>query len=299
MKYFNIILLSAVLFNLHLNLAYGEILENMTTPKNPMYRLGTTYNVEREYKVTDLTLNKFEVNAYYDKNNLKNKTYADSSLKEISKEISQLVTVEKSEMFEDIQILWVGAATKSETIKFALFKLSNPDADKPNDTIIKKIIRPLSTVSSIAGAGLGDPISATSALISGQLLNSLSLSDKDLNYKYTKVTDSDMIVLLNKVENLQRKLIEEYMDYMTTFKMLKMTEENVKRREARYNAAQGSATKEQLLVLDSFYRTALDNKRKLEFEFFSRRATLEQLAGPEAMQEFEVNLIKRTKENQG
>ena len=27
-----------------------------------------------------------------------------------------------------------------------------------------------------------------------------------------KVTDSDMIVLLNKVENLQRKLLEEYMD---------------------------------------------------------------------------------------
>lgn len=297
MKYFKIILLFIILFNI--NSVYGENLDDLVAPKSPMYRLGTSYDVEKEYKVTDLTTKKSEVNAYYDKNNLKNKTYADSSLKEISKEIGQLVAIDKSEMFEDIQVLWVGAATKSETIKFALFKLSNPDADKPNDTIIKKIIRPLSTVSSIAGAGLGDPISATTALISGQLLHSLSLSDKDLNYKYTKVTDSDMIVLLSKVENLQRKLITEYMDYMTTFKMLRMTEENVKRREARYNAAQSSATKEQLLVLDAFYRSALDNKRKLEFEFFSRRATLEQLAGPEAMQEFEVNLIKRTKENQG
>ena len=297
MKYSKIIILSVILFNL--NLAFGENLDDLVAPKSPMYRLGTSYDVEKEYKVTDLTTKKSEVNAYYDKNNLKNQTYADSSLKEISKEIGQMVTIDKEEMFEDIQVLWVGAATKSETIKFALFKLSNPDADKPNDTIIKKIIKPLSTVSSIAGAGLGDPISATTALISGQLLHSLSLSDKDLNYKYTKVTDSDMIVLLNKVENLQRKLIEEYMDYITTFKMLKMTEENVKRREARYNAAQGSATKEQLLVLDAFYRTALDNKRKLEFEFLSRRATLEQLAGPEAMQEFEINLIKRTKENNG
>lgn len=297
MKYFKIIVLSIILFNI--NSVYGENLDDLVAPKSPMYRLGTSYDVEKEYKVTDLTTKKSEVNAYYDKNNLTNKTYADSSLKEISKEIGQLVAIDKSEMFEDIQVLWVGAATKSETIKFALFKLSNPDADKPNDTIIKKIIRPLSTVSSIAGAGLGDPISATTALISGQLLHSLSLSDKDLNYKYTKVTDSDMIVLLSKVENLQRKLITEYMDYMTTFKMLRMTEENVKRREARYNAAQGTATKEQLLVLDAFYRSALDNKRKLEFEFFSRRATLEQLAGPEAMQEFEVNLIKRTKENQG
>lgn len=295
MKYLKTIILLSLI--LGINAAYADTLDDLTTPKRPLYRLGTSYDVEREYKVTDLTSKKNEVNAYYDKNNLKNKTYADSSLKEISKEISQLVTIEKSEMFEDIQILWVGAASKSETIKFALFKLSNPDADKPNDTIIKKIIKPLSTVSQIAGAGLGDPISATTALISGQLLHSLSFNDKDLNYKYTKVTDSDMIVLLSKVEKLQRTLIEEYMDYIATFKMLKMTEENVKRREERYNAAQGTATKEQLLVLDAFYRTALDNKRKLEFEFFSRRATLEQLAGPEAMQEFEVNLIKRTNEN--
>ena len=262
-----------------------------------MYRLGTSYDVEKEYKVTDLTTKKSEVSAYYDKNTVKNRTYADSSLKEISKEVGQMLTIDKEEMFGDIQILWMGAATKSETIKFALYKLSNPDDDRPKDSIVKKIIKPISTVSSIAGAGLTDPISATAALVSGQLLNSLSFSDKDLNYKYTKVTDSDMIVLLNKVENLQRKLIEEYMDYMTVYKMLRMEEENVKKREARYNAAQNYATKEQLLVLDAFYRTALDNKKKLEFEFFSRRATLEQLVGPEAMQEFEVNLIKRTKEN--
>ena len=293
MKRFNFILIFIFL----LNIASAATINDLTEPKRPMYRLGTSYDVEKEYKVTDLTTKKSEVSAYYDKNTVKNRTYADSSLKEISKEVGQMLTIDKEEMFGDIQILWMGAATKSETIKFALYKLSNPDDDRPKDSIVKKIIKPISTVSSIAGAGLTDPISATAALVSGQLLNSLSFNDKDLNYKYTKVTDSDMIVLLNKVENLQRKLIEEYMDYMTVYKMLRMEEENVKKREARYNAAQNYATKEQLLVLDAFYRTALDNKKKLEFEFFSRRATLEQLVGPEAMQEFEVNLIKRTKEN--
>ncbi len=288
-----------LIFIFLLGIANAETLNDLTEPKRPMYRLGTSYDVEKEYKVTDLTTKKSEVSAYYDKNTVKNKTYADSSLREISKEMSQMLAIDKEEMFGDIQVLWMGAATKSETIKFALYKLSNPDEDKPKDSIVKKIIKPISTVTSIAGAGLTDPISATTALISGHLLNSLSFNDNDLNYKYTKVTDSDMIVLLNKVENLQRKLIEEYMDYMTVYKMLRMSEENVKKREARYNAAQNYATKEQLLVLDAFYRTAVDNKRKLEFEFFSRRATLEQLAGPEAMQEFEINLIKRTKKNNG
>ena len=291
MKNISILIVFIMLFGL----ANAETLSDLKEPKRPLYRLGTSYDVEKEYKVTDLTNKKSEVSAYYDRNQIKNNTYADSSLRDISKEMCQMLAVDKDEMLRDIQILWVGAATKSETIKFALYKLSNPDEDKPKETIVKKIVKPLSTITSIAGAGLGDPISATSALISGHLLNSLSLTDKDLNYKYTKVTDSDMIVLLNKVENLQRKLIEEYMDYMTTYKMLKMTEQNVKRREERYNAAQNTATKEQLLVLDAFYRTALDNKKKLEFEFFSRRATLEQLACPEAMQDFEVNLIKRTK----
>jgi len=295
MKYINTLLIFIFLFST----AFAETLKDLSEPKRPMYRLGTSYDIEKEYKVTDLTTKKSEINAYFNKQQVKNKTYADSSLKEISTEIGQLLAIDKAEMFQDVQILWMGAATKSETIKFALYKLSNPDADKPKDSIVKKIVKPISTVASIAGAGLGDPISATSALISGHLLNSLSLSDKDLNYKYTKVTDSDMVVLLNKVENLQRKLIEEYADYMTAYKMLIMTEQNVKKREERYNAMQNFATKEQLLVLDAFYRTALDNKRKLEFEFLSRRATLEQLAGPEAMQEFETNLIKRTNENKG
>ena len=168
--------------------------ENLAEPQKPAYRLGLTYDIEKEYKVTDITQKQSEKIASYQKSYIKNATYADSTLKDISTEISKLLTIEKEDMLEHIQILWAGAALRSETIKFALYKLSNPDADKPDETIIKKIIRPLSTISSIAGAGVGDPFTATAALFGGHLLNSLSFNDKDLNYKYTKVTDADMIV---------------------------------------------------------------------------------------------------------
>ena len=283
-------LLILSIFMLTFQSVKSDTLEELNIPKNPAYRLGLIYSIENEYKITDISSRKTEKTASYEKAYIKNSTYADSSLKDLSDEISKLLTIEKEEMLEHIQILWAGAALRSETIKFALYKLSNPDADKPDESIIKKIIRPLSTASSIAGAGLGDPFSATAALVSGHLLNSLSFNDKDLNYKYTKVTDADMIVLITKVDNLQKKVIDAYFDYMTTFNLLIMTEKNSKQREERYNSGIYQ-TQDQLLVADAYYRSAIDNKAKLELEFLEARAALEQLVGMEALVEFE-KLIK-------
>ncbi len=274
------------------NSAYSLSTDELKEPKKPAYRLGVTYNLEREYKLTDLTQSEKEKTASYAKEYIKNSTYADSSLKDLSNEISKLLTIEKEEMLEHIQILWAGAALRSETIKFALYKLANPDADKPDETIVKKIIRPLSTVSSIAGAGLGDPFSATAAMFGGHLLNSLSFNDKDLNYKYTKVTDADMIVLITKVDNMQKKVIDQYYDYMTSYNLLSMCEKNLKKREERYNASIYK-TQEQLLIADAYYRSAIDTKAKLELEFLENRAALEQLVGLEAMAQFEQTLVKK------
>ncbi len=264
---------------------------DLKEPKKPAYRLGVTYDLEKEYKITDVTNTQAEKTASYEKEYIKNISYADSSLKDLSNEISKLLSVEKEEMLEHIQILWAGAALRSETIKFALYKLANPDADKPDESIVKKIIRPLSTASSIAGAGLGDPFSATAAFVGGHLLNSLSYNDKDLNYKYTKVTDADMIVLITKVDNMQKKVIDLYYDYMTSYNLLSRAEKNLATREERYNASIYK-TQEQLLIADAYYRSAIDNKAKLELEFLENRAALEQLVGIEALLEFEKLLIK-------
>lgn len=272
-------------------ISLAENVKDLTAPKNPAYRLGVTYNIEKEYKIVDISERKSEKTASYEKSYIKNSTYADTSLKDLSNEISKLLTIEKEDMLEHIQILWAGAAMRSETIKFALYKLSNPDADKPDETIIKKIIRPLSTASSIAGAGLGDPFSATAALVSGHFLNALSFNDKDLNYKYTKVTDADMIVLITKVDNMQKKVIDLYYDYMTSFNLLSMVEKNLKTREERYHSGVYT-TKEQLLIADAYYRSAIDNKAKLELDFLESRAALEQIVGIEALMEFEKLLIK-------
>ncbi len=268
--------------------------EDLILPKEPAYRVGVGKEIEKEYPVIDLSKQESAKNASYDEKNIKNLTYADLTLKELSKEISKSLSIDKTDMLDDIQTLWIGAASKSETIKFAVYKLSNPDADKPNENIVKKIIRPVASFSSIAGAGFVNPIAATSALMSGSLVNSLSFNDKDLNYKFTKVTDSDMIILIQKVDNLQKKMISEYFDYMTSVKALKMTIDTLNKREKYYEKAK-SGSKENLLISDAYYRVAIDNKAKAELEFLSKRAALEQIVGTDALREFETKLVEREK----
>lgn len=282
----NIILLSLIF--IFLNPAHSETI-TLDKPMKPAYRLGLSYSLEKEYKVTDLSRIEKEKTSSYAKEYVKNLSYADSSLKELSNEMSKLLELDKEEMLEHIQILWAGAALKSETIKFALYKLANPDADKPDETVIKKIIRPLSTAASIAGSGLGDPVSSAAAMIGGHFLNSLSFNDKDLNYKYTKVTDADMIVLLAKVDNVQKKVIEKYYDYMTNRHLLTMYEKNLKLRAERCRSKDGKSS-EMILIADAYFRSAADAKEKQQLEFLEKRAALEQLAGIDALLEFEKKL---------
>lgn len=80
------------------------------------------------------------------------------SLKKIAKEISDEGELTSEDTLKDIQMLWIGAAQQSETVKFIVYKLSNPDEDKPKESIVKKIIQPISTVGSLAGIGIGNPL---------------------------------------------------------------------------------------------------------------------------------------------
>ena len=147
-------------------------------------------------------------------------------------------------------------------------------------------------MSTLVGASMGNPLLATGSIIGGNVLGIMSQDTKALNYKYTKVTDADMIVLITKVNNMQKKVIDLYYDYMTSYNLLSMCEKNIKKREERYNAS-FYENEEQLLIADAYYRSAIDNKAKLELEFLENRAALEQLVGLEALVEFEKLLLKQ------
>lgn len=259
--------------------------------KCPAYRLGTGNQTENEYKIKETKAYE-ETLAKTKREIVKNKSYADSTLADLSKQLGKDIDYEKEDLVGDIAILWSGAASKSETVKFTIYKLSNPDADKPDDLIIKKVISPLAGFSTMAGAGLLNPVAATSAIMSGALVNSLSTNDKDLNYKYTKVTDADMILLLKRIDDLQQKLICEYIDYMTAYKALKRIDDIVAKRNRVVQSVKNSS-RDIVLTADAYYRSALEEKRGIELEFLSKRARLEQIVGVDAMAEFEEVLKSR------
>lgn len=269
--------------------------EELTTVKEPSYRLGTTDEIENKIDINPTIENTRAIlsESSIDDANL---TYADLSIKRISKEISQNLQIDYDEILADLSLLWQGAATKSDTIKFALYKLSNPNADKPDHSSVKKVLSTIANMSTLIGAGTGNPLLSCASLIGGNTLGILSQDNKSLNYKYTKVDDADMIILVRKIDNLQQKVVDMYYDYMTTRELYNMRSEMAKRRHFNYNQAQNSS-KEIIIISDAYYREALDMQRKAKGTFADKRAQLEQLVGSDTFKQFEENVNNRERKN--
>lgn len=269
--------------------------EELTTVKEPSYRLGTTDEIENKIDINPTIENTRAIlsESSIDDANL---TYADLSIKRISKEISQNLQIDYDEILADLSLLWQGAATKSDTIKFALYKLSNPNADKPDHSSVKKVLSTIANISTLIGAGTGNPLLSCASLIGGNTLGILSQDNKSLNYKYTKVDDADMIILVRKIDTLQQKVVDMYYDYMTTRELYNMRSEMAKRRHFNYNQAQNSS-KEIIIISDAYYREALDMQRKAKGTFADKRAQLEQLVGSDTFKQFEENVNNRERKN--
>lgn len=269
--------------------------EELTTVKEPSYRLGTTDEIENKIDINPTIENTRAIlsESSIDDANL---TYADLSIKRISKEISQNLQIDYDEILADLSLLWQGAATKSDTIKFALYKLSNPNADKPDHSSVKKVLSTIANMSTLIGAGTGNPLLSCASLIGGNTLGILSQDNKSLNYKYTKVDDADMIILVRKIDNLQQKVVDMYYDYMTNRELYNMRSEMAKRRHFNYNQAQNSS-KEIIIISDAYYREALDMQRKAKGTFADKRAQLEQLVGSDTFKQFEENVNTRERKN--
>lgn len=273
--------------------AYSALeLNDLTTPQDAFYRLGTTdtpeIKVDFEVKPEVKPVVQKETTV---KDN-QNITYADLSIKKMSLEISKELEIDYNEMQSDLSLLWQGAATRSDTIKFAIYKLSNPDKDKPDSSAVKKVLTTIAGMSTFIGAGMGNPVLASAALIGGNTLGIMSTDTKALNYKYSQVTDADMIILVRKVEDLQQKVVDLYYDYMTARELYNMTTKSVEKCHQTYLASQ-NMSKEVVLMTDTFYREALDNQQKARGTFFEARSRLEQLVGNEVFRDFEQTVDKR------
>ena len=283
--------LSLILIYLFIpQISLGLTLDDLNTVKDPAYRVGTTNEIENKIDV-DTKVQKAKIRIV-ESQNVENLTYADLSIKKISAEISQALEIDYDVMLADLSILWQGAAVKSETIKYALYKLANPDKDKPDNASVKKVLTTIASMSTLLGATTGNPLLACASLIGGNTLGIMSQDTKSLNYKYTKVGDADMIILVRKVDEFQQKVVNNYFDYMTTRKILEMTEDMAERRQQNYDRAQNDS-REIILITDAYYREALNQMAKAQGDFNDARSRLEQLVGTDALKQFENNLKAR------
>ncbi len=291
-----LLLLSAVICLSGLTCANANLaLTDLTAPKSPAYRVGISEVPEHPYVQQTATVDSLEqtIQKQTAQNNGE-RNYADLNIKRLSKEIAYDLECEEQEMVGDLSLLWQGAAMQSDTINFALYKLANPDADKPDKSTVKNMLKTLASMSTLVGAGIANPLLAGSSLIGSNILGIMTQDTKALNYKYSKVTDADMIILIRKVEDLQQKTVDLYYDYMNAKKQLDMATKLANERKQRFELAQkNNASKELIVITDAYFRTAVDKQKTARSEFLSKRAALEQFVGNEAFNQFEQELALR------
>lgn len=272
--------------------------EDINMPKPPAYRTGLSETPEKEYmeaKAKEDKVHQEYVKKDAEQFDSTDLTFADLSIKQISREVAADLELDQEDMVGDLSVLWQGAASQSDTINFALYKLANPDEDKPDEKSVKKVLTTIASMSTLVGAGMGNPILATSSIIGGNVLGIMSQDTKALNYKYTKVTDADMIILVRKIEDLQQRTVDLYYNYMTARKRLKMAEQIAADRKKNYELSQ-NMSREVILITDAYYRTALDSQMKAKSDYYAKRAALELFVGNDVFSQFEQDLNKREKE---
>lgn len=297
-KKFIFLTIAFLLSNVNCANAENLTLKDLEFPKPPAYRVGLSEVPETQFiqaKQEKPTLEKTYAQIGDNRESaITDMTYADLSISKLSKEIGKELEFEENDMVSDLTLLWQGAATQSDTINFALYKLANPDADKPDSKSIKKVLTTIASMSTLVGASMASPVFAGSSLIGGNILNIMSQDTKALNYKYTRVNDADMIILIRKIEDLQQNAVNLYYDYMSAKKQLEMTTKLVEDRQRKFELAQkNNAPRELVVITDAYYRTAIDKQRTAKSDFFSKRAALEQFVGNEAFVQFEKELEAR------
>lgn len=286
--------------------AFSLEVSDLSTPRPLNYRMGLTDDPELQYrqeksnsysglvveeKNIDYALDQISPERY-ESCDLSRLTYADLSIKRLSQEVAKELAFDERQMMADLSLLWQGAATQSDTITFALYKLSNPEEDKPDNKSIKSVLGNIANVSSIAGATVGNPMIAAGSFLGSNLLSIFSQDTKALNYKYTKVTDADMVILVRKVDELQQKTVDLYYDYMSARRRMFMLQKIMRDRKYNYDLSQNSS-REIVLISDAYYRNAVDMLAKATSEFYTQRATLEQFVGHDVFVQFEDDLQNR------
>jgi hypothetical protein len=198
-----------------------------SSPMAIMPRIGVNNQVETQ--VITEKVNKIEDQVTREKKK-KDLTYADLDLKRIADELKGDLDDEKADFVSDLKILWEAAVERSETIRFAILKLSNPNGEEEKKSVVKKILTPLASVAPLIGAGTPDPLAGSGAILGGGLLSSVLSDNSALNSHLSRVTDTDLVLLAQEIDTLQENLVTLYYNYLNSCKRLELADKVVENR---------------------------------------------------------------------
>ncbi|MCK5176688.1 MAG: hypothetical protein KAQ92_03110, partial [Candidatus Aenigmarchaeota archaeon] len=165
-------------------LAGTKVINNLNLGRTGLIEELQDSNISSENKIKEVNNNSNDKKLHKGKLD-----YSNTTVKTLADEIGFELEEEKEELLADLQILWRATVEKSETIKFAILKLSNPEGEVEKISAVKKIFSPIASVAPVIGLGMGNPVTAGSAIFGGRLLNSLLSDDSKINAKFSKVTD--------------------------------------------------------------------------------------------------------------
>ncbi|MEI8378167.1 MAG: hypothetical protein WCF95_06480 [bacterium] len=210
-------------------------------------------------------------------------------IRKIAKEASLELKDEEEGILSDLRILWQYSVENSETIKFAIYKLSNPKGDLKNvdESKVKKLLKPIAGITPFVAATAGNAMAAGGSIIGGTFLNDILNEDK-YNKRLEKVTDADLVILAKAIEELQNKLVTSYYEYITAKKILAYADINLQNRKQLCDVL-GNVSEETIVIADTFYREALTRQKQAQESLLLKRAALEQLVGNDAILLIEKN----------
>ncbi len=215
--------------------------------------------------------------------------FKDEETAAIVKEIAGELDSEREAMLNDLKELWVAAVENSETIRFAIVKLSNPNGEEVNKSGFKKIVAPILSAAPLLGQGLANPAAAAGSLIGSGVLSSILSDNSELNSKLTKVNDADLVILAKAIDDLQQNLVINYMSYIGAYKEYEYSMKITAERQKKYEEL-NKTNSPNLLLANTFYTEALDNQYKARQEFLMKRIVLEQMVGNDALVAIENRL---------
>ena len=208
----------------------------------------------------------------------------DYETRRIINEINSELAADREQMLEELSALWVSAVQKSDTVYFAIMKLSNPNGGEVNKNGFKKILEPIISAAPLVGQAFVNPALTAGSLIGSNVMG--TMMNDGVSKRLTRVNDADLVILARAIDELQETLLTNYMSYKNSYKEYELAIKIASDRKKTYDNL-NKQNSPQLVLASTFYTEALDNQYKARQNFLMKRIVLEQMVGVDALHEIE------------